>query len=170
MFLFSLNISISEHSCKHYHLLKNRGFSTVHAVFVSIASFYLLMVSDIFNKDLDDGPVIDRSSTLSNTVFGVSWCRHSQDLVVDLIVAHGILIILSSFCCMIWGQLDSEFAKKVLEFCCIFLLFLHCRVILYFLLSQSLSDCLFLNYNFSRLLLVPMINFTLFCTIVICEY
>ncbi|XP_028768849.1 transmembrane protein 56 [Neltuma alba] len=62
----------------------NRGFSTVHAVFVSFASIYLLMVSDIFNKDLDDEPVISRSSTLSNTVFGISIGYFLSDLAMIL--------------------------------------------------------------------------------------
>ncbi|XP_054820011.1 uncharacterized protein LOC129319001 isoform X2 [Prosopis cineraria] len=62
----------------------NRGFSTVHAVFVSYASFYLLMMSDVFNKDLDDGPVVSRSSILSNTVLGISIGYFLSDLAMIL--------------------------------------------------------------------------------------
>ncbi|XP_061347790.1 uncharacterized protein LOC133293261 isoform X2 [Gastrolobium bilobum] len=62
----------------------NRGFSTFHALFVSSASFYLLILSDIFDEDSNDDLVINRSSTLSNTVLGVSVGYFLTDLAMIL--------------------------------------------------------------------------------------
>ncbi|KAK7260826.1 hypothetical protein RIF29_27124 [Crotalaria pallida] len=50
----------------------NRGFSTFHAIFALFASFYLLILSNIFNKDSHKELVINRSSTLSNSVLAES--------------------------------------------------------------------------------------------------
>lgn len=49
-----------------------RGISTAHAIVVAIASFYLIVLSDLFKEDYGDGLIVNRSSTLSNTVMGVS--------------------------------------------------------------------------------------------------
>ncbi|KAK7300588.1 hypothetical protein RJT34_11435 [Clitoria ternatea] len=62
----------------------NRGFSTFHALLVSSASFYLLILSDIFNENSHDSLVLNRSSTLSNTVFGISIGYFLTDLVMIL--------------------------------------------------------------------------------------
>jgi hypothetical protein len=49
-----------------------RSFSTAHAVVVSIVAFYLLYISDIFCDDAPYGPVIFRSTILSQFTLGVS--------------------------------------------------------------------------------------------------
>ncbi|KAK7302015.1 hypothetical protein RJT34_12893 [Clitoria ternatea] len=58
----------------------NRGFSTFHALLVSFASFYLVMVSDIFNEDSQEDLVVNRSSTFSNSVLGISIGYFLTDL------------------------------------------------------------------------------------------
>ncbi|KAM6578503.1 hypothetical protein CsatB_030340 [Cannabis sativa] len=60
----------------------NRGFSTVHAIVVAFASFYLLVLSDLFREDSVDGLIVDRNSTLSNTVLGVSIGYFLTDLAM----------------------------------------------------------------------------------------
>ncbi|XP_062081680.1 uncharacterized protein LOC133788276 [Humulus lupulus] len=60
----------------------NRGISTVHAVVVAFASFYLLVLSDLFNKDSVDGLIVDRNSALSNTVLGISIGYFLTDLAM----------------------------------------------------------------------------------------
>ncbi|KAJ1386963.1 TRAM/LAG1/CLN8-like proteiny domain [Sesbania bispinosa] len=62
----------------------NRGFSTFHAVFVSCASFYLLIISDTFKENSYDDLVINRSSTLSNSVLGISIGYFLTDLAMIL--------------------------------------------------------------------------------------
>ncbi|KAI4306317.1 hypothetical protein L6164_029605 [Bauhinia variegata] len=62
----------------------DRGFSTFHALFVSFASLYLLILSDIFNEDSNDELVINRSSTLSSTVLGISIGYFVSDLAMIL--------------------------------------------------------------------------------------
>lgn len=52
-----------------------RGFSTVHAIGVAVASFYLLLLSDTFHEDYSDELIISRRSTLSDTILGVSGCE-----------------------------------------------------------------------------------------------
>lgn len=49
-----------------------RGFSTFHALVAAAISFYLVMVSDLFNEDVNNGIIIDRKSWLSDAMFGVS--------------------------------------------------------------------------------------------------
>ncbi|KAK8468664.1 hypothetical protein PHAVU_006G082800 [Phaseolus vulgaris] len=62
----------------------NRGFSTVHALFVSFASFYLVMLSDFFNEDSQEELVINRSFTFSNSVLGISIGYFLADLAMIL--------------------------------------------------------------------------------------
>ncbi|KAL2955795.1 hypothetical protein AAZX31_18G048600 [Glycine max] len=62
----------------------NRGFSTFHALFASFTSFYLLVLSDIFNKDSHEELVINRSSTFSNSVLGISIGYFLADLAMIL--------------------------------------------------------------------------------------
>ncbi|XP_015874792.3 uncharacterized protein LOC107411676 [Ziziphus jujuba] len=57
----------------------NRGFSTVHAIFVAFASLYLLQ-SDLFKEDFQHELIVDRKSTLSDTVLGVSIGYFLSDL------------------------------------------------------------------------------------------
>ncbi|KAJ0008144.1 hypothetical protein Pint_30683 [Pistacia integerrima] len=53
----------------------NRGFSTFHAVMVAFASLYLVLLSDLFSEDYNDELIINRTSTVSETLLGVSQCR-----------------------------------------------------------------------------------------------
>ncbi|KAJ0075440.1 hypothetical protein Patl1_35061 [Pistacia atlantica] len=53
----------------------NRGFSTFHAVIVAFASLYLVLLSDLFSEDYNDELIINRTSTVSETLLGVSQCR-----------------------------------------------------------------------------------------------
>ncbi|KAJ1382637.1 TRAM/LAG1/CLN8-like proteiny domain [Sesbania bispinosa] len=62
----------------------NRGFSTFHALFASFTSFYLLMLSDIFNDDSTEKLVVNRSSTFSNSVLGISIGYFLTDLAMIL--------------------------------------------------------------------------------------
>ena len=49
-----------------------RGFSTLHALVAAAVSFYLVMISDLFNEDAHNSIIIDRKSWLSDSMFGVS--------------------------------------------------------------------------------------------------
>ncbi|KAL2333112.1 hypothetical protein Fmac_014325 [Flemingia macrophylla] len=62
----------------------NRGFSTIHALFASFTSFYLLILSDIFNKDSQEELIVNRSSTFSNSVLGISIGYFLTDLAMIL--------------------------------------------------------------------------------------
>lgn len=56
--------------------LFNRGFSTFHAVFVSVASIYLLVISDQFDESVHGDSVINSTTRLSESVMGVSFQHH----------------------------------------------------------------------------------------------
>ncbi|KAM1204917.1 hypothetical protein ACFX13_005904 [Malus domestica] len=58
----------------------NRGFSTVHAIAVAFASFYLLVLSDTFHEDHRDEPIVSRRSTFSDTTLGISIGYFLSDL------------------------------------------------------------------------------------------
>ncbi|QCD77946.1 hypothetical protein DEO72_LG1g1574 [Vigna unguiculata] len=62
----------------------NRGFSTVHALFVSFASFYFVVLSDLFKTDSQEELVINRSSTFSNSVLGISIGYFLADVAMIL--------------------------------------------------------------------------------------
>ncbi|RYR27533.1 hypothetical protein Ahy_B01g051554 isoform E [Arachis hypogaea] len=62
----------------------NRGFSTVHAIFASVVSFYLLMRSDLFSDDSREELIVHRSSTFSNSVLGISVGYFLTDLAMIL--------------------------------------------------------------------------------------
>ncbi|XP_030962611.1 TLC domain-containing protein 4-B-like isoform X3 [Quercus lobata] len=49
----------------------NRGFSTFHALIVAFASLYLLLLSDEFDEKSHGDLIINRTSTLSDTLLGV---------------------------------------------------------------------------------------------------
>jgi hypothetical protein len=53
-------------------LFCSRGMSTVHAIFITMMSVYLVFLSDLFSDQLD-GPVTFRSSHLSNFTLGVCY-------------------------------------------------------------------------------------------------
>uniref|UniRef100_A0A0E0C879 TLC domain-containing protein n=1 Tax=Oryza meridionalis TaxID=40149 RepID=A0A0E0C879_9ORYZ len=59
----------------------NRGMSTVHAMFITLMSVYLVFFSNLFSDELD-GPVTVRSSNLSNFTLGVSLGYFIADLAM----------------------------------------------------------------------------------------
>ncbi|CAK9137491.1 unnamed protein product [Ilex paraguariensis] len=63
---------------------KNRGFSTFHALFVAVASLYLLLVSDLFDEGSQDELVINRTSILSDTILGISIGYFLSDMAMIL--------------------------------------------------------------------------------------
>lgn len=81
MFIRYLTSAFSEHN--FYWLILNRGFSTFHAIFVAFASAYLLL-SDLFKEDSRDELIVDRKSTLSDTVLGVSGYRRKYCCVSSI--------------------------------------------------------------------------------------
>ncbi|KAJ3692222.1 hypothetical protein LUZ60_012572 [Juncus effusus] len=60
----------------------NRGFSTFHALLVAAVSFYLVFLSDIFQKNAENQIIIDRKSWLSDGIFGVSIGYFLSDLAM----------------------------------------------------------------------------------------
>ena len=67
---------MNEQHYKHWDieasfLLYDRGFSTLHAIIVSGAASYLLFFSDFFQDSGPNGPVVFRSSILSQMILGV---------------------------------------------------------------------------------------------------
>ncbi|KAL8531344.1 hypothetical protein ACS0TY_008099 [Phlomoides rotata] len=76
--VYTLTGVISASLVKEYNRLNrkqklewnNRGFSTFHAIVAAAASLYLLTVSDLFD-DSQDQLIINRTSSLSETVMGV---------------------------------------------------------------------------------------------------
>lgn len=92
----------------------NRGFSTFHAIIVAVASLYLLLVSDLFDEDSRDELIINRASTLSDTILGISIGYFLSDLAMILwnfpalggleYVLHHGLSMFSIFLSLISGQ------------------------------------------------------------------
>lgn len=62
----------------------NRGFSTAHAVVVSVVAGYLLFLSDFFRDDGPYGPMVFRSSIFSQAILGVSIGYFLSDLAMIL--------------------------------------------------------------------------------------
>ncbi|CAI0431397.1 unnamed protein product [Linum tenue] len=62
----------------------NRGFSTFHALFAASLSLYLLLYSDLFKEDPQDGLIINNYSFLSNSVLGISIGYFLTDLAMIL--------------------------------------------------------------------------------------
>jgi hypothetical protein len=76
-----------------------RSVSTAHATVASIVAFYLLYISDIFRDDAPYGPVMFRSTLLSQFSLGVSITLPfiSLSLHIPLSVSsHSDLILLPS--------------------------------------------------------------------------
>ncbi|XP_047955884.1 TLC domain-containing protein 4-B-like [Salvia hispanica] len=78
----------------------NRGFSTFHSIVVAAGSLYLLLFSDLF-VDSEDVLFINKSSTLSETIMGVSIGYFLSDLAmiiynypalggIEYILHHGL--------------------------------------------------------------------------------
>ncbi|XP_021909928.1 transmembrane protein 56 [Carica papaya] len=92
----------------------NRGFSTFHALVVAVASLYLLLFSDLFSENSLDDLTVNRTSTLSETILGISIGYFLSDLAMILwhypslggpeyILHHG-LSMFSIFLSVISGQ------------------------------------------------------------------
>ncbi|VFQ76560.1 unnamed protein product [Cuscuta campestris] len=83
---------------------KNRGFSTFHAVVVAAASLYLLVGSDLFYDGSQAESVINRTSSFSDTILGVSTGYFLADLAMicyyfpalggfEYILHHGLSLL-----------------------------------------------------------------------------
>ncbi|XAR60850.1 hypothetical protein NMG60_11034375 [Bertholletia excelsa] len=92
----------------------NRGFSTFHAVVVTVASLYLFLLSDLFDENSHIEPVISRRSTFSDTILAISIGYFLSDLALllwnfpvlgglEYVLHHG-LSMLSIFLSLISGQ------------------------------------------------------------------
>ncbi|KAJ7555408.1 hypothetical protein O6H91_05G036300 [Diphasiastrum complanatum] len=64
----------------------NRGFSTAHALLVTVVSGYLLLFSNLFSDTAPYGQVVFRSTIFSQFILGVSTGYFLYDLY--LIIAH----------------------------------------------------------------------------------
>ncbi|KAB2616729.1 transmembrane protein 56-like [Pyrus ussuriensis x Pyrus communis] len=92
----------------------NRGFSTVHAIAVAFASFYLVVLSDTFHEDHRDEPIVSRRSTFSDTTLGISFGYFLSDLGMIFwyfpalggleYVLHHALSMYSIFLALLSGQ------------------------------------------------------------------
>ncbi|KAF8016130.1 hypothetical protein BT93_H1606 [Corymbia citriodora subsp. variegata] len=93
---------------------KNRGFSTFHAIIASSASLYLLLFSDLFKEGSHNQLVINRTSTVSETILGVSIGYFLSDLAMivwhfpalgawEYVLHHG-LSMFSIFLSLVSGQ------------------------------------------------------------------
>ncbi|EOA21368.1 hypothetical protein CARUB_v10001728mg [Capsella rubella] len=60
----------------------NRGFSTFHAVLTSVASIYLLVISDQFDENVHGDAVINSTTRLSESVMGISLGYFLSDLAM----------------------------------------------------------------------------------------
>ncbi|KAG1365568.1 putative protein SCARECROW 2-like [Cocos nucifera] len=94
--------------------LLQRGFSTFHAVLAAAVSFYLLVISDLFEDGARGELMINRKSVLSETMFGISLGYFLSDLAMILrffpslggkeYVLHHGLSIYSIFSSLILGK------------------------------------------------------------------
>lgn len=71
----------------------DRGFSTFHALVAAAVSFYLVMISDLFNEDEQNGIIIDRKSWLSDSMFGVRFEFQTYSLFEDNRFVFHILLV-----------------------------------------------------------------------------
>lgn len=51
--------------------LLSRGISTLHALFVAVASVYILIISDLFKEGPENELITHRTSIMSDTALGV---------------------------------------------------------------------------------------------------
>uniref|UniRef100_A0A0D9V663 TLC domain-containing protein n=1 Tax=Leersia perrieri TaxID=77586 RepID=A0A0D9V663_9ORYZ len=87
--VYNITHLISSLYCKSYSSLtkfqklewNNRGMSTIHEIFITLMSVYLVFFSNLFSDELD-GPVTFRSSNLSNFTLGVSLGYFITDLAM----------------------------------------------------------------------------------------
>ncbi|KAM6573360.1 hypothetical protein CsatA_017440 [Cannabis sativa] len=92
----------------------NRAMSTVHAIFITVMSLYLVFWSDLYSDDQLAGPVTFKSSPLSTFVLGVSVGYFLTDIAMifwfypDLggleYVVHHLLSIVSLAYAMLTGE------------------------------------------------------------------
>ncbi|CAN8308161.1 unnamed protein product [Cochlearia groenlandica] len=61
---------------------KNRGFSTIHAVFACVASIYFLVISDQFDESVHGDLVINSTTRLSESMMGISLGYFLADLMM----------------------------------------------------------------------------------------
>ncbi|KAG0539905.1 hypothetical protein BDA96_03G362400 [Sorghum bicolor] len=91
--VYEMTRKVSSRCFKCYNMLNNtqkvewnnRGFSTLHALVAAAVSFYLVMISDLFNEDAHNSIIIDRKSWLSDSMFGVSIGYFLTDLTMILL-------------------------------------------------------------------------------------
>ncbi|KAG5567129.1 hypothetical protein RHGRI_002634 [Rhododendron griersonianum] len=80
-----------------------RGFSTFHALVVAVASFYLLLFSNLFDEGSRAGLIVNRRCTLSDTTLGISLGYFLSDLAMivwqfpalgglEFVLHHGLSI------------------------------------------------------------------------------
>lgn len=91
----------------------NRGMSTVHAIFITVMSVYLVFFSGMFSDQLD-GPVTVRSSSLSSFTLGVSIGYFITDIAMIYwlypalggmeYVIHHMLSLMSTMYAMLSGE------------------------------------------------------------------
>ncbi|KAH7316195.1 hypothetical protein KP509_21G082200 [Ceratopteris richardii] len=91
----------------------NRGFSTAHSIMISAAAIYFIFFSDLFKDASPYGPVVFRSSLLSEIILGISVGYFIADLSMILwfyptlggkeyIVHHGLSVV--SLTLSIYGE------------------------------------------------------------------
>ncbi|GLU02606.1 hypothetical protein SLE2022_198510 [Rubroshorea leprosula] len=133
--VYDLTGSISFYCFKGYQKLSskqrvewnNRGFSTFHALIVAVISFYLLLFSDLFSEDSQDTLIINRTSTLSNTILGFSIGYFLTDLAMiiwyfpalgglEYVLHHG-LSMFSIFLSLISGQAQMYILMTLFSEC-----------------------------------------------------
>ena len=85
-------------------LFAYRTFSTAHAVVSSAIAFYLLYISDVFIESAPYGPIMFRSSMISQIGLGVgfqssilSQISHSKDKVCGGVLYWSFLLIIRFF-------------------------------------------------------------------------
>ncbi|KAL0929089.1 hypothetical protein M5K25_001029 [Dendrobium thyrsiflorum] len=92
----------------------NRGMSSVHAIFITFMSVYLVFFSDLFSDDIAKGLITFRSSNLSTFTLGVSVGYFISDLAMifwlypslggfEYIVHHAL-----SLCAISYAMLTGE--------------------------------------------------------------
>lgn len=62
----------------------NRGISTLHALFVAVASVYILIISDLFKEGPENELITHRTSIMSDTALGISLGYFVSDLAMIL--------------------------------------------------------------------------------------
>lgn len=91
---------------------KNRGISTFHALFIAAASYYFVVISNLFDEHAEEVLIINRSSAASDTILAMSIGYFLSDLVMiiyayptlgglEYVLHHGLsmLAIIQSLIC-----------------------------------------------------------------------